>query len=732
MTLVLLITLSTSVLAQSPMSWYFGKRASISFGNTITVLNNNSITTPEGCAVLGGPQNSVRLFCNGDQLWDGSGTIINGCSNLNGSMNSSQASVIYSPKNSDSIYVFVTDQYNGSNGLSYSSLDGANSIYATRVNVPLLTNATEKITLTRHCDYRSQWLITHEWNSNAFYAYIIGDKGFEPDPVITHSGSVHNGNTLNKKGCMKVNIDGDKLALVKMYDGTLELFKFDNVHGKLSDPILISGIPDAYGVEFDKVGNIVYVSTASGQIFQYSIINWNYNDINASKQVISSQPELLGSLQLGPDFKVYVSRDNALYLGRIESPYILGTGCAYNSTAVYLGGNRCEAGLPQMFYTRNNYNFEGGKVCLGDTSFFELSGDTARLDSAKWIFGKNPVLGTAMGFTSEYLFTTKEVFEIKCILYHCDTTDTLINYQEILGPPNANLGIDTSYCINDIKDLFAGVAEDYLWDDSSTMDIRVITEPGIYWVRITNQCGEDSDTVEIKNIYPIPPIGLPPDTAICFGDSIILDAGNDSLINVWQSMDTSRYYTVNSANYYSLMITDYYNCVAVDNFNLTINYPPEIDLGEDSTLCIGKELTFNGSTHGDYLWQNGSVSNSMPVKEAGVYFVEVTNECGTAMDSCEIFYEDCDQIIWVPNAFTPNGDGNNDAFLPYINNVDFYNIVIFNRWGKLVFESSNNTIGWDGNYNGKKSVEGVYTWRIKYTNFTGENFTKFGYVVLYR
>lgn len=732
MSLMFLIALSSSVLGQSPKTWFFGNKAGIYFGNTITTLNNNSISTPEGCGVLDGASNNVSLYCNGDQLWDGNGSIVPGCSNLDGSMNSSQSSIIYSPKNSDSVYVFVTDQYNGSKGLSYSTLSGVGPFNVISTNTPLLTDATEKITLTRHCDYKSQWLITHQWNTNAFYAYLIGDASFDPDPVVSNIGSIHNGNNINKKGCMKVSIDGDKIALVKMFDGILELFKFDNIHGEVSDPILISGIPDAYGVEFDKQGDIVYVSTASGQILQYSLLNWNYNDINSSKVVISNQPELLGSLQIGPDYKIYVSRDNALHLGRIESPYLIGLGCSYNTTAIYLAGNRCEAGLPQIFFTRNNYDFQGGKVCLGDTSFFELMGDTTRIDSAKWYFGDDPILDSAMGFTSNYLFTRKDVFEIKCIIYHCDTTDTLVNYQEILGPPHAYLGPDTSYCISDLLDLYPGLAEDYLWDDSSTFDTRSIITPGTYWVRITNQCGVDSDTVEIKDIFPLPIVILPDDTSICFGDSIIIDSGSDSNISIWQGTDTTRFYTLKQGGNYSLTVIDANSCMASDDINLDIIYPPKIDLGSDTTICIGKELIFNGSTQGHYLWQDGSNSSSMVVQEAGIYYVKVENECGEDTDTCEVIYTECNQIIWVPNAFTPNNDNKNEVFLPFIDNVDLYNLVIFNRWGEFIFESNSINYGWNGIYKGKNATEGVYTWRIKYTNFAGENFVKIGYVVLFR
>jgi gliding motility-associated-like protein len=160
--------------------------------------------------------------------------------------------------------------------------------------------------------------------------------------------------------------------------------------------------------------------------------------------------------------------------------------------------------------------------------------------------------------------------------------------------------------------------------------------------------------------------------------------------------------------------------------------PPEINLGTDTVLCVGKSMEFSGYGNGDFLWQDNSTSDYMNVTKAGLYFVNLSNQCGTATDSCLVNYSDCDQLIWIPNAFTPNGDGNNEVFLPYIENVDLYRFMIFNRWGELIFETKDKYLGWDGTFNGDRSPGGAYGWRIDYTNSQGESFCKYGYVILYR
>ena len=731
-----LIVLSTfivqSTYAQFPSTWFFGQKAAIFFNNgtTITALNGSKMSTPEGCATDESAPGTVTLYCNGEKAWDVAGNVISG---FNGSMNSCQSSLFYRPKKADTLLLFTTDDYNGNHGLCYNIFMLKNGWPSLKnKNITLLNSATERMTLANHCDEKSMWLVTHQWNSDAFYSYLIDEHGNIDTPIITHTGSMHNGNKLNAKGCMKISMDGTKLALAKMSDGVVEVFHFDNITGELSDPIMLTGLANAYGIEFSPSGNVLYVSTASGQLVQFSLQTWNANSVKNSKYVINTQAQLYGSLQLGSDYMIYLARDNSYYLARIELPNSMGSSCIYNPTAVYLNGRKSEAGLPQTYYYKTGFDFKGPIVCLGDTSFFEILGDSTRLDSVKWYYGENPILDSSTLFSPYYIFNHLGSYKIKLVIYHCDTNDTIENYAQIVGPPTANLGPDTSFCGNDVKILDGGRAVDYLWDNGITDSTRVINQPGTYWVRLSNSCGESYDTINVLNIYDPPVIKLPPDTSICTGDSIILDAGDDSLLSIWQGNDTSRFYVAKIEGFYQLEKTDSNGCHNMEGLNLSIDEYPEINLGPDTTLCIGHNLIFNGKSQGFYLWQDGSTDSSFTVKEAGTYYVSVRNACGEVHDSCEVLYEDCHQVIWVPNAFTPNEDGLNDIFLPYVENADNYHLYIFDRWGKLIFETRDQNKGWNGYYKGKKAGEDTYVWRIDYTNFSGEKFNQYGYIVLYR
>jgi len=733
--LIVALFVSTWAIAQGPLTWNFGQKAAIFFNSGITVsfVGGSNMSTPEGCANYEDGAAAPTFYTNGSKIWNASGTIIKNGNDIDGSINSCQSSLFYHTTHSDTVYLFTTDDHTGNKGLRYNLFKRVNGKMKlqTKNNI-LLPSSTERMTLANHCNEKSMWLITHQWNSNAFYTYKINEDSLELTPIISNTGSVHNGNTLNAKGCIKASWDGTKVALAKMSNGTVEVFHFDNITGTIYDPILLTGVPNAYGVEFSKSGNVLYVSSVSGQIYQFDLTSWNASSIQNTKFTLFSQAQLLGSLQMGPDNMIYVAQDNSFYLGRIELPNSMGTSCLYNPTAIYLNGKKCEAGLPQIYNRKTGFDFKVPIECIGDTSFFKIMGDTTRLDSVKWYFGDNPILDSSQLFSPFYIFKALGNYKVKLLIYHCDTVDTLISFAGVVGPPIANLGPDTSFCSNDTKVLDGGRSSFYLWDDGSIDTIRTVNAPGIYWLRLKNSCGEDYDTIEVLGIYQAPTVILRADTTICNGDSLILDAGNDSMLSIWQGYDTSRYYIAKYPTYYKLEKVDSNGCRASEGFTLSVDDPPYINLGPDTTICIGYDLLFNGSSQGFYHWQDGSSDTNYRVTTPGIYYVSISNACGIVHDSCEVSYEDCRQIIWVPNAFTPNNDGVNDYFKPYLENVLQYHLYIYNRWGELVFETQDLNRGWNGYYKGKAAETDSYTWRIDYVNFDGEHYNQYGFVILYR
>lgn len=86
--------------------------------------------------------------------------------------------------------------------------------------------------------------------------------------------------------------------------------------------------------------------------------------------------------------------------------------------------------------------------------------------------------------------------------------------------------------------------------------------------------------------------------------------------------------------------------------------------------------------------------------------------------------------IYIPNSFTPNGDGMNDTFGVYGEAIKNFKMQVFNRWGQVIFESNNANNRWDGTFEGTQVPEGTYAYRVMATGLTGKSSTKDGTVNL--
>jgi len=184
----------------------------------------------------------------------------------------------------------------------------------------------------------------------------------------------------------------------------------------------------------------------------------------------------------------------------------------------------------------------------------------------------------------------------------------------------------------------------------------------------------------------------------------------------------------NVINYLSGVLSEIY--VYIDDVSVC-ECSFKFSLGNDTTLCVGQSLTLNPNMpNATYTWQDSSHSSAFKVTQAGTYWVRAyfPDYNITTYDTINIAYINCDTVekiipdIYIPNSFTPNGDGKNDVF--YIKTVyEFseFKLTIFNRWGDMVFESEDINKGWDGTYKGKLVPLGVYVYQLTATiKDTGE------------
>jgi gliding motility-associated-like protein len=240
--------------------------------------------------------------------------------------------------------------------------------------------------------------------------------------------------------------------------------------------------------------------------------------------------------------------------------------------------------------------------------------------------------------------------------------------------------------------------------DSVMIGNQVFKESGAYEVILpsTNSC---DSLVRLNLTVNLPSFTSIIDT-ICFGESLLV---GDSLLE-------------DSGNY-TIVLKNTSNCDSTINITLTVIPPIQFEIIADSQLVYsGSTIQLNTSTTLEgvtYQWQpsnnvsNAQISNPTSIVNSSTWYyltITTTNNCKnedslfvevrpTEIPECE------EKNVFLPNAFSPNGDGENDVYYIESNyDLDKINFMIFNRWGQKVFETDDELIGWDGTFNGKPAL----------------------------
>ncbi len=156
----------------------------------------------------------------------------------------------------------------------------------------------------------------------------------------------------------------------------------------------------------------------------------------------------------------------------------------------------------------------------------------------------------------------------------------------------------------------------------------------------------------------------------------------------------------------------------------------EVDLEQIFDLSQLREAVF--------LWDDGHQGSQRPVIDAGIYKIEAVLDCGSVPLVIDVKTEACPDELYVPNAFTPNGDGINDLFQIHstgMSQIEGFTLKLFDRWGRFLFEANDLNIGWNGKINDQEAPDGVYVWTIRYFRRGiqgGKQIVKMGSLVLIR
>ena len=233
-------------------------------------------------------------------------------------------------------------------------------------------------------------------------------------------------------------------------------------------------------------------------------------------------------------------------------------------------------------------------------------------------------------------------------------------------------------------------------------------------------------------IYTLPKIQMQANEDLCTGDTIditpTITENNGDVSYNWSGSNgyTSQneklqLNTVNAdqSGTYTLLVVDTMFCEKADTIEINIAPSPEIAFAEHDTLWVEPGFVLEaGYGAENYYWNTGENTETIVIDSMGNYIVEVTS-----YKNCKS--TDAIQILWagtpffLPNAFTPNGDGLNDNFrpLPRYDYVNRYHMSIYNRWGQRIYETTDINKGWEGTYKGSPCMMGAYVYRIVYEEY---------------
>jgi len=355
----------------------------------------------------------------------------------------------------------------------------------------------------------------------------------------------------------------------------------------------------------------------------------------------------------------------------------------------------------------------------------------------KWNLGNGLTLDTK---DTTYYFNTpgKYALSVSAIsaagcsdtVYHTIRTDAL---------PIVDAGVDSAICRGQSIILNPKGADKYSWLSNTSLSCFTCSAPAAnplytttYFLNGTNSYGcTASDSVNIRVIQPAKVLLTVPDT-ICIGSSIRLQA-TGAEIYAWapsslvtNSTDSVTSSTPQTTTTYSVIGKDSKSCFS-DTASTIVNVFPYPTLQiKDSNITIeaGSEYHVDALGSDDITyWQWSPPSGisctncSQPViKPAATqtYAVNVHNVAGCSVEKHVTITVLCKgQNLFIPNTFSPNGDGMNDYFYPRGKGFSVKSFRVFSRWGAIVYERNNfspnqQTYGWDGTYNGKALQADVY------------------------
>lgn len=243
------------------------------------------------------------------------------------------------------------------------------------------------------------------------------------------------------------------------------------------------------------------------------------------------------------------------------------------------------------------------------------------------------------------------------------------------------------------------------------------TVSGIYKDTMASSLNCDSIVTTHLTVNPKPVPILEPDRDLCAGTQSVLSPGSFAQY-LWQDMTTSNTLTVKTPGLYWVKVTNGFNCTATDSITVrSILLSPDNFLKKTDSICSYQKLEIAAEgTFNNYRWSTGAGQKQVVVDKPGTYWLTVTDaKSCTGTDTITIYPKNCMLGVYIPSAFTPNGDGRNDVFKALVfGKVISFRLQVFSREGQLVFQAIDPLKGWNGFYKDMSYSTTTFVWQCSY------------------
>lgn len=672
---LLILFLDVQAQYQSPRNsiWKFGNGAGYNFITNTAI--SSQINAKECSNAVCDINGNLLFYSDGYRIWDRNDIPMPGANPLfpTASDNATQSTpqgalIVPDPGNSNRYYLFSLTsqelQNPGGGKLYYSLVDmslngGSGGVVAGQVTIPLDTGLSEHMIAIPACN--AVWVLVHDRVTPTFKAFKLSAGGIAT-PAVSTSGvngfappgpgnTYFTGNNYYLTGQFAATTQFDRLAATYFRGNCLELYDFDNTTGMVSNSRVIDSINDSYsfyGVSFSPDNSRLYASSCAASLTLKAFFQYNLN-LPTTQQIRNSR-QYLGSCNAALT-QLQLGPDSRIYF---NGNFISKLGVIQNPNAL---GTAC--GL----------NYQGTTLLSGTGS---------------WAGFHNTIV------TSLPL-----------------STDTVQTYWK-----------DTIICSNDPVTIRARPGhENYIWEDGSSMPDRQVNQAGKYWVMFVKDCQIYVDTFTVRAYSN--EIDLGNDTLACGPFTLRPRTyGGNHMTYLWQDGSTKDFYPVQQSGTYRVRI-NMNGCILEDSVKATVVNLPQ-SLGPDRTFCNDEKILVPLHVHvpegGSVSWNTGSTDSILIADDFGLYAATISHpECGSFTTSVRLDRLICNCEIMVPNAFSPNGDGINDRFCITRQSsceLSGYSLVIFNRWGQVVFKSDNPSESWDGSAKGIQQETGTYFYEL--------------------